>query len=104
MLKRWFHRTVLSRRWLTFLGGMGSKEAPGLFDYAINYLFFVPNLLVAEFFIRNKHKRIAWARPLKWPAMAPLAVGSQIFVYAIAVVSATHSGKYGRHLVELVTG
>ena len=94
------------RAWEDLTGGVGigSEEVPGLFDYAINYLFFVPNLLVAEFFIRNKHKRIDWARALKWPALATLAAAALIFVYAIATVSATHSGKYGKHLVELFAG
>jgi predicted membrane protein DUF2306 len=92
--------------WEKLAGGMGigTEKDPGLFDYAINYLFFVPNLLVAEFFIRNKHRRIDWARPLKRPALAALAIGSLIFIYAIAVASATHAGKYGRHLLELVGG
>jgi len=95
------------RAWEDLTGGigMGTDKDPGLFDYAINYLFFVPNLLVAEFFIRNKHKRIASAmRSLKWPALATLAAGGLVFVYAIVVASATHSGKYGRHLLELVGG
>jgi len=85
--------------------GMGTEEAPGPFDYAINYLFFIPNLLVAEFFIRNKHKRIVLQpRALKWPALATLAIAGLVFVYAIAMVSATHAGKYGRHLLNLVAG
>ena len=94
------------RAWEDLTGGMGmgTEEVLGPFDYAINYLFFVPNLLVAEYFIRNKHKRGVLPRTLKWPALATLAIASLIFVYAIVVVSATDSGKYGRHLLELVTG
>lgn len=95
------------RAWQDLAGGVGigTGEVLGLFDYAINYLFFVPNLLVAEFFIRNKHKRFGLtARSLKWPTLATVAVGAVVFVYAVAVVSATHSGKYGKHLLELITG
>jgi hypothetical protein len=82
--------------------GMGKAAALGLFDYAMLYLFFVPNLLVAEYFIRNKHKRVALPRALKWPALATLAIAGLVFVYAIAAVSATHSGKYGKHLLGLI--
>ena len=93
------------RAWRDMTGGvgMGNEQSPGLFDYAINYLFFIPNLLVAEFFIRNQHKRFDW-RALKWPALSTLAFAGLVFVYAIVMESATHSGKYGRHLLELVAG
>lgn len=94
------------RAWEDLAGGVGfgTEKGPGWFDYAINYLFFVPNLLVAECFIRNLHKRTALSQPLKWPVLATLAIAGAVFVYAIVVVSATPSGKYGRHLVELFTG
>ena len=83
--------------------GMGTAEANGPFDFAMNYLFFIPNLLVAEYFIRNKHKRIVLQpRALKWPALAALAIAGLVFVYAIAMVSATHAGQYGKHLLNLV--
>jgi hypothetical protein len=94
------------RAWIDMAGGVGigTDEVPGAFDYAINYLFFIPNLLVAEFFIRNKHKQFAKVRMMKWPALATLAVAGLIFVYAIVVVSGTHSGKYGQHLLQLFGG
>jgi hypothetical protein len=94
------------RAWNDLTGGMGISENAtfGPFDYAILYLFFVPNLLVAEFFIRNKHKRIALSTNLKWPALAALVIAGLVFAYAIAATSATHSGKYGKHLLELITG
>ena len=63
--------------------------------------FFIPNLLVAEFFIRNLHRRMALPRAIRWPAVAALAVFGGIFVYAIVAVSATFSGKYGKHLLGL---
>ena len=91
--------------WNDLTGGIATnKDGNGLFDYAINYLFFVPNLLVAEFFIRNKHKKIPWRRALQWPVMATAAAVCVLFVYSIVVVSGTEAGKYGRHLLGLITG
>lgn len=84
--------------------GMGTEEAPGPFDYAINYLFFIPNLLIAEYFIRNKSKQIALPRALKRAAFATLAIASLAFVYVIAMVSTTQSGKVGRHLLSVIAG
>ena len=91
------------RAWEDLTGGIGfGKDGQaGLFDYAINYGFFVPNLLVAEFFIRNKHKQINKQRALKWAGLTADAFIGAVFVYSIAVVSATESGKYGKHLVRL---
>lgn len=91
------------RAWEDLAGGIGIGDGKtlGIFDYAILYVFFVPNLLVAEFFIRNKHKRIVLPRNLKWPALAALAITGLVFAYAIAETSATPSGKYGQHLLGL---
>jgi hypothetical protein len=95
------------RAWKDLTGGigMGTGIASGPFDYAILYLFFVPNLLIAEFFIRNKHRRIA-ALPGKqrWIAAFAFAVAGLLFVYAIIMVSAAPSGKYGKHLLQLLAG
>jgi hypothetical protein len=95
------------RLWEDLTGGIGegTDAAPGPFDYAINYLFFVPNLLVAEYFIRNKHKGIVLQRrAVRWSVLATLAIAAALFVYAIVTVSATHTGKYGKHLLNLVAG
>lgn len=94
------------RVWRDMTGGagIGADGSPGLFDYAILYLFFVPNLLIAEYFIRNEHKRAVLPRALKWPVLATLTIAGLAFIYAIATVSATHSGKYGNHLLELLGG
>ena len=94
------------RAWKDLTGGIGMGEggAFGPFDYAILYLFFVPNLLVAEFFIRNLHRRMAMPRGLRWPAVAAFAAAGLVFAYAIVAVSATAGGKYGRHLLQLVSG
>ncbi len=94
------------RAWQDLAGGVGIRNPDagdyGPFDYAILYGFFVPNLLVAEFFIRHHHRRLALPRRLKWPAAIVLGSAVAIFIYAIATVSATHSGKYGRHLLEAI--
>lgn len=94
------------RAWKDLTGGIGigAGDTSAWFDYAILYLFFVPNLLVAEFFIRNKHKRIALPRNVRWPAVAAVAAAGGVFAYAIVMVSATDSGKYGKHLLQFVAG
>lgn len=92
------------RAWKDLAGGIGfgKGDTSGPLDYAILYLFFVPNLLIAEFFIRNKHRRITLPRNLKWPAVIAFAVAGLVFAYAIVAVSATHTGKYGKHLLQFV--
>jgi hypothetical protein len=64
----------------------------------------VPNLLVAEFFIRNQHKRIALPHTLKWPLWAAVAITGLFFAYSIGLVTATLGGKYGAHLLKLISG
>lgn len=94
------------RAWKDLTGGlgMGAGNTSGPFDYAILYLFFVPNLLVAEGFIRNQHKRIAAHRVLGWLAVAMLAAVVLVFAYAVTMVTATSTGKYGKHLLQLFSG
>lgn len=91
--------------WSELAGGIGmTKDEDGPADYVIMYFFFVPNLLVAEFFIRNYHKRMNLRAALKWPLWAAVAITALIFVCSIGFVTATHEGKYGRHLIELISG
>ena len=94
------------RAWEELAGGIGIGETGtiGIFDYVMFYAFFVPNLLVAEFFIRNKHKRLRLPRGWKWPALAALALTGLAFAYAIVSITATHSGKYGQHLLDFFAG
>ena len=94
------------RAWEDLAGGIGMGQAgtPGPVYYALLYLFFIPNLLVAEYFIRNKHKRVALSRTRQWLALAMLAIAGLVFVYSIAMMSGTHSGKYGEHLLGLIAG
>jgi hypothetical protein len=90
------------RAWQDLAGGagIGAGDSSGWFDYAILYLFFLPNLLVAEFFIRNKHRQIRLPRTLAWPAVGALAATGLIFAYGIVAVTGLPDGKYGRHLLH----
>ena len=92
------------RAWKDLTGGIGMNAdgVSGPADLAMLYLFFVPNLLVAEFFIRNMHRRLVLPGRLKWPAVTAFAAACLVFVYSIIVLSATHSGKFGKHLLPLV--
>jgi predicted membrane protein DUF2306 len=89
---------VYAWRELTNDAGM-TDAGDGPLDYLFLYFFFVPNLLVAELFIRNQHRRLALARNLKWPVWAAVAITGVILIYSIVLVTATHGGKYGKHLL-----
>ena len=89
--------------WKDVAGGVGmhADGASGPFDLAILVLFFVPNLLVAEVFIRNLHRRAVLPARLKWPAALLLAGIGLAFVQAIALLSTTPAGKVGTHLASI---
>jgi hypothetical protein len=90
--------------WKDLAGGIGMHPdgASGPVDVAMLYAFFVPNLLVAEFFIRNMHRRLSLPGHAKWPAVAALAALALVFTYAIFMASATRDGKFGEHLLPIV--
>jgi hypothetical protein len=90
--------------WTDWAGGIGMNAdgASGPFDLAMLYLFFVPNLLVAEFFIRNMHRRLVLPGRLKWPAVAVFGAAGLVFAHAIVMASATHAGKFGKHILPLL--
>ncbi len=90
--------------WTDWAGGVGMNAdgASGPFDLAMLFLFFVPNLLVAEFFIRNMHRRPVLPGRLKWPAVVVFGATGLIFAYAIVMASATHTGRFGKHLLPLL--
>jgi len=90
--------------WKDLTGGIGmhADGASGPFDLALLYLFFVPNLLAAEFFIRDRHRRAVLPGRLKWPAVVVFGATGLIFAYAIVMASATHQGKFGKHLLALM--
>ena len=39
---------------------------------------------------------------LKWPAVVLFGAAGLVFAYAIVMTSATHTGKFGKHLVPLL--
>ena len=97
---------VETQAWKDLAGGIGMNAdgVSGPFDLAMLYLFFVPNLLVAEFFIRNMHKRLVLYGHLKWPVVAAFAATGLVFAYPIVAISATLTGKFGKHLLPLLGG
>ena len=90
--------------WTDWAGGIGmhADGASGPFDLAMLVLFFVPNLLVAEFFIRNMHRRLVLPGRLKWPAVAVFGAAGLVFAHAVVMASVTHAGKFGKHLLPMV--
>ncbi len=90
--------------WTDWVGGIGMNAdgASGPFDLAMTVLFFVPNLVVAELVIRKVHRRPVLQGRLKWLAMAVFGAVGLVFAHAVVMASATHSGKFGKHLLPLV--
>ena len=90
--------------WKNQAGGVGMHPdgASGPADLAMLYLFFVPNWLVAEFFIRNLHRRLMLPGHLRWLAMALFGAVGLAFGYAVLTLSATHTGRFGKHLLPLL--
>jgi hypothetical protein len=90
--------------WTDWAGGIGmhADGASGPFDLALLVLFFVPNLLVAEFFIRNMHRRLVLPGRLKWVAVAVFGAAGLVFAHAIVMTSATSMGRFGKHLPPLL--
>ena len=90
--------------WTNWASGIGmhADGTSGPFDLAMLALFFVPNLLVAEFFIRNMHRRGGLSGRLKWPAVALFGAAGLVFAHAIVMASATHAGKFGKHILPLL--
>ncbi len=90
--------------WTDWAGGIGMNAdgASGPFDLALLVLFFVPNLLIAEVFIRNMHRRLILPGRLKWPAVVALGAVGLVFAHAIVMASATHTGKFGKHLLPIL--
>ncbi len=95
---------IETQAWTDWAGGIGMNAdgASGPFDLALLVLFFAPNLLVAEVFIRNMHRRLVLPGRLKWPAVVALGAVGLVFAHAIVMASATHTGKFGKHLLPIV--
>jgi hypothetical protein len=92
------------KAWTDWAGGIGMNAdgTSGPFDLAMLLLFFVPNLLVAEFLIRNMHRQLVLPCRLKWPAVALFSAAGLVFAHAIVMASATHTGKFGKHILPLL--
>lgn len=89
------------RAWIDLTGGVGIGETSrGWFDYAADYLFFVPNLAVAEYYIRRKRGQIRpWVQKL---TAATLCAGALLLCYAFWATSISPKGKFGKHLASVV--
>ncbi len=92
--------------WKNLAGGVGMHPDgnSGPADLAMLYLFFVPNWLVAEFFIRKLHRRLVLPGHLRGLAMAVFGAVGLAFGYAVLMLSATHTGRFGKHLLPLLPG
>ena len=90
--------------WKDMAGGIGmaADGVSGPVDLVLLYLFFVPNLLLAECFIRNLHRRPVLSGRLRWPAVAVLAGTALVFAFAVVMATATRAGKFGTHLLSLL--
>jgi Predicted membrane protein (DUF2306) len=90
--------------WKNLAGGVGMHpdDNSGPADLAMLYLFFVPNWLVAEFFIRKLHRRLVLPGHLRGLAMAVFGAVGLAFGYAVLMLSATHTGRFGKHLLPLL--
>ena len=95
---------IETQSWTDWPGcvGMNAEGASGPFDLALLVVFVLPNLLIAEVFIRNLHRRLVLPGRLKWPAVAALSAVGLVFAHAIVMASATHNGKFGKHLLPIV--
>jgi len=88
------------RTWGLLTGGMGiGEDSRGWFDYLADYLFFVPNLLVAEYYIRRK--RINSDRRVQRAILATLVLAVALLCYAFWATSISPEGKFGKHLASL---
>ena len=44
------------------------------------------------------------AQEQAWPAIAGVALAGGVFAYAVVMVTATSTGKYGKHLLQALGG
>ena len=89
--------------WAHWTGGIGmhADGASGPFDLAMTVLFFVPNLVVAEWVIRRMHRRPVLQGRLMWPALVVCGAVALVFAHAVVLASATHAGKFGKQYGRL---
>ncbi len=67
--------------WFLFTDGLGHTDTfDGPFDYFMSFFFYLPNLLVAEFFIRRKN--LLQSAASKWVAASALYVATAFLILA----------------------
>ncbi len=90
--------------WADLAGGVGMHPdgVSGPFGLPMLYLFFVPNLPVAELFIRNLHRRPVLPGCAKVLVVIAIAAVVPVFVHAVVMSTATYSEKFGKHIPPLL--
>jgi uncharacterized membrane protein len=67
--------------WFLFTGGIGhTEEFRGIFDYFMDFWFYLPNLAVAELFIRRT--KLTQSNIMKWTSIFSLWVANVFLVLA----------------------
>ena len=67
--------------WFLFTDGLGHTDTfDGPFDYFMSFFFYLPNLLVAELFIRRQ--QLLHSQAAKWLAVSGLYVATVFLVLA----------------------
>ncbi|TKR34188.1 DUF2306 domain-containing protein [Luteimonas gilva] len=81
----WLYRIEYTA-WRVFAGGLGHTATfDGPFDTAMLYFFFVPNLLLAEAFLRARKSGAGWAQATAVLAMAGTAVALAVLTYLLTL-------------------
>jgi uncharacterized membrane protein len=85
--------------WMVFVDGIGhTKNFQGAFDYFMDFFFYLPNLLVAEVFIRRD--KIIHSTPMKWLAVLVLSLATTFLIVATYFFTKHY---WGPAIVELVS-
>jgi len=87
------------RTWKLMTGGIGiGADGRGWFDYLADYLFYVPNIIVAEYYIRRKGRAGGFMTSFATPLL--LAASSLLLAFAFWATSISAEGKFGRQLIS----
>jgi Predicted membrane protein (DUF2306) len=84
--------------WLKLVGGIGhhSRIFDGPFDYIMDFAFYVPNLIIAEWVIRTQGRRMSVHAPNR-----PLRIVLVVAICMVAVSTFLFTRSYwGPHIVE----
>ncbi|PHN01096.1 DUF2306 domain-containing protein [Flavilitoribacter nigricans] len=86
--------------WILFTDGLWHTDTfTGGFDYFMDFFFYLPNLVVAEFFIRRQ--RLVQQPVLKWLAASGMVVATAFLILATYFFTLHY---WGPAIVELFTG